>query len=883
MAQVGDERQDSAPEPATVEGGHDDDLGQEEDLEKGPSFFDWLFRRSNGPSESEAAEEEVQDTSGSNDSGETARLEEPAPDGSPQEVEDEPVAGPSIFARLFRRSNGPSESEAPEEEYDESSSYDDSAETVRLEGPGPGPERVDDSVEQEPDLEPAGAPSFFARLFRRSNGPSESEAPEEEYDESSGQHEIGEATALEEPAPRPEYVDDGPEHEPDEEPVGVPSFFARLFRRGGPREEELSEEEEWTQPPASIDVPADEEAVYGEAGTDQAYEEEPPAGRFAALTRLFRRSGSEDVEQAWAEDGEPALEDTERGSVLDRVKQAVGSLSARFGGESGRSLDWQTIRTAVKEAVRPPTITLSFEGDTVRLVVLNGREVVAWGIADLPPETVATDADQDGAEGGEDDHAAADEEASEDDQEPESARAGPLRELLDAHGVRGGNVIADIPLYASLLRHLKLPDIPKRYLKQVITSEIVETIPFSEDEVAISWQQRKDQEGEESVFAIAVPSDTVDSHAEMLDQAGARPKAAYSKAVALSYAAGMPDAIVVDVKASDAAVVLVRDETPQVVHQLTLPDGDVPAPQLAEEIAGGVEQMAAFYQDYQAFEAAEASSALPVVLTGDRPDNVEVSDALRRVMRRDVVACAPDLDYPDFFSPDEYAVNLGLALASKAKANAGMFAQGDPAINLLPERFLPKPLPVIPISVFALIFVLGVTAVVATTSVSDVEAEAKELKDDVERNAGKFEAGERVTKKAHEESQIAAGFADKLQNRVTIVREDIADLIARLDVLVNSARPEGLSVPSIAPKGDEFLVAGAATTYEDVLLYAENIRNSGLFSEVIVEGVQGEGIAGTAGTAQAGVQRTQLDFQIKSVVPPRVQEEEEDGELLIVP
>ena len=758
--------------------------------------------------------------------------------------------------------------------------------------------------------------SWVQRLLRRSDDPVEPVLADE-TDPTEAEVVVG-TTQVADVVSVPEYTVDGEDEEL--EPVKGQSLLSRILRRsassddslepeaveqettgavtwGSEREDEAvansSEQEPGSDQPsgdANYQEPQEAEAAYQEAYSEEiVYEDAPEPGRFASLTKLLRRSGSSAVDEAvdsgderWPEEGEAEPREPRPWFSLASIRDALSRPSARTGSGpgSGRSLDWKTVRGAVEEALRPPTITLSFEGDTVRLVLIKGREVVAWGVADLPSETALVPPDE--GEGVVQPEGSGDvgEGATEGEQVPESARAESLRQFLEAHDVRGGKVITDVPLYGTLLRHLKLPQIPRRYLKQVVTAEIVNSIPFSEDEVEISWQPRTDESGSAAVFAIAVPRETIDSHAEILDLAGARPRAAYSKAVALALGSGVPNAIVVDVKDTEAAIVLVRNQTPQVVHQLALRSGEVTPRQLAEEIAGGVEQMAGFYQDYQAFEAAGASEALPVVLTGTRHDQLEVSEALQRVMQREVLPSTPDLDYPEYFSPDEYAVNLGLALASQVKSKAGMFATGDPAINILPEKYLPRPIPAIPIGVFALLFVLGAAAAVATTNVSSLSAEANELESDVERSTRIFSIGEKASAHFHEESLIARDFADKIQSRLTVVRENMAALVARLDLMVDSARPAGVRVPSIAPIGDEFLVGGTAPTYNDVLTYADNIRRAGLFDTVVVEGVQGSGIGETVQTVGPDDAPRLLDFQIKATVKT----EDEEGAIdLLVP
>ena len=78
-------------------------------------------------------------------------------------------------------------------------------------------------------------------------------------------------------------------------------------------------------------------------------------------------------------------------------------------------------------------------------------------------------------------------------------------------------MVSSFPLYETLIRGLELPRIGRRYRRQVVESEVGETIPFTEDEVDIAWTHRKSEKGME-VFAAAVRKDAIDGHVALLDR-----------------------------------------------------------------------------------------------------------------------------------------------------------------------------------------------------------------------------------------------------------------------------------------------------------------------------------------------------------------------------
>jgi hypothetical protein len=190
---------------------------------------------------------------------------------------------------------------------------------------------------------------------------------------------------------------------------------------------------------------------------------------------------------------------------------------------------------------RKQTVTLSIERDVIRVVVFKGKAVVAWGLA----------AQEEGA-------SSAELETPPPDEKPDEVSSashlqellsglgtqsgGRLWELLNKIGIRQGRVVMDLSLYTTLMRRLRIPKVRGKYLQPVVTSEVLDSIPFDEDEVDLAWTLDKNDE-EPSVFAIALPKQRVNSQVSLMKEAGLIPAAAYSKAAALALASGVPNAI----------------------------------------------------------------------------------------------------------------------------------------------------------------------------------------------------------------------------------------------------------------------------------------------------------------------------------------------------
>ncbi len=82
----------------------------------------------------------------------------------------------------------------------------------------------------------------------------------------------------------------------------------------------------------------------------------------------------------------------------------------------------------------------------------------------------------------------------------------------------------------------------------------------------------------------------------MVKEADFSPAAAYTKATALAFAIGVPDAIVVHLEQDRVATVLVHDSTPRVVHQQEFPWNTTNPQEQADSLAVAVDQVAGYYQ-----------------------------------------------------------------------------------------------------------------------------------------------------------------------------------------------------------------------------------------------------------------------------------------------
>ncbi|MCH8826151.1 MAG: hypothetical protein IIB16_04265, partial [Chloroflexi bacterium] len=349
------------------------------------------------------------------------------------------------------------------------------------------------------------------------------------------------------------------------------------------------------------------------------------------------------------------------------------------------------------------TMTITVENEVVRIVVFQDRDVVAWGVAN--PK-------QDPFRGLE---------MARMDAEYTTRMKGLLNELQ----FRRLRVVADLPFYVPLMRHLQIPKIPKKYMDSVVVSEVLETVPFLDEEVDIPWQYRRNTEGSD-VFAVAVPKKAVDEHVDILQQLNVHPHAAYSRSTGLAFAAGISNAIIVHLTKGQAAVILVLEGAAKTVNRVELGAAHLNDELQADLVTQAIEQVEVYYQPDR---KSNAVANLPVLITGPLVDDSALADAIARRLPNEIMPFAPAITYPEHFVPHEYAVNIGLALSdmARSKVRNKLPTQRRPTVNLLSQRHLPKPWPVWPAATFVTLLMLGVMAVSLTSQVDAVELEAGTL------------------------------------------------------------------------------------------------------------------------------------------------------------
>ena len=523
--------------------------------------------------------------------------------------------------------------------------------------------------------------------------------------------------------------------------------------------------------------------------------------------RWLRRRNKMTSEESEASDavGSPSLELAEEAPSTRLEDTPSPEAARRRVKRASFQIPWLPERQKV---------TVSIDQDAVRVVVSHGRKVLRWGTTLLKePET----------------------EGESDSESQDQGLTWRLQTLLNELGVQQNRAVTDLPLHSTLIRQLKIPKTGRRFRSQIITSEVINTIPFSEEETDLAWQARRNGTGQE-VLAIVFSKEAIDEHVQLLAETGIYPRAIYSKAMALAHAANVQDGIVTYIGLSHTAFVLVLQGMPQAVHHVELGDESTSPRERARSIAKAIEVVVGYAQSA---DSADSTDLLPVILAGQVPTEGPLVHELNEALQRDVLPLSPPIASPENFSPSEYAVNVGLILADEAARKSRKRASKDdlPSFNLLPERYLPKPMPLKQVSIIVGLLLLGALAVNIGAVVDSRSAEAADLQNELDTIRVRERQHQltlanlnRTVKDVQISGLLVAGTAAHLAD----MKEGLSTVLCRLETLTLSdgALAQDTALTTVKQEGDGFALSGNGLTIGDVLLYMQNIQTSGNFSGV---------------------------------------------------
>lgn len=453
-------------------------------------------------------------------------------------------------------------------------------------------------------------------------------------------------------------------------------------------------------------------------------------------------------------------------------------------------------------------LTVSTDETSVRFVAFKGRRVVDWATVELNGSGSFT-----------------------------------LPPSMAEYSGRLGRQLADLPFYTSLTRFLAKPEVGKRFIGPVVLAETAKVIPFDQSEVDTAWQEVQGNNGLE-IMVTATPKREIDAQIDLMSVVGVRPAGMYSKSAALALAAGLPNAVVANLTATGADLILVRNDVARTVHQVGLPPREA-TDEYAAVLAQAIDELTTF--ELAGLGHSNATEIESIVLTGALPTGAALYRSVRSALGDRLRHVAQRVDHPNDFPADVYAANLGLALADWERLRPRWSKRPEVnslVMDLLPERhratIVPRKLTRM-VALAAGLAIMSTLAIFASgqaqTTVEGLDREVRLLERQAQLaaiDAAKFNKLQLTIETV--ENQINA-----LSNERAINHGQVASVIERLGHLTIDSPIRRVNVLTLDLGQGEAKITGTTTSVTQALEYAEALRNTGLFNEVVISSVTSSG------------------------------------------
>ena len=420
----------------------------------------------------------------------------------------------------------------------------------------------------------------------------------------------------------------------------------------------------------------------------------------------------------------------------------------------------------------------------------------------------------------------------------EAAAVSSIKELFQTEQVKARKVITGLSGRHCLSRLITLPRLSKSLLAEAIRREAERLLPVPLEDLYLSWQTITSGKDEVQVFLIAFPRNAADALTKTLRQAGIDPYLIDIKPLALARVVDKATAIVVDVQPTDLDIVVIVDRIPQLIRTVSLP-GD--AQSQHKKMAVVIEELDRTIKFYNSsHEQNPLDPDMPVFVSGELVKESEDGATLAGKLKAFAIPLSSPLKYHRAIPPSRYMVNVGLVLKEtplpKKKA-AGSIVN----VNTSPQVYQPKP----PRSLGELLLIPGIVVALAAlvfpiTFVQNAAAETDSLRNQLNITNERYNQV-KLQKKAISElqSEIAKVETACENYNKTLEHFDEQHEIINNDLTeVTSSLSSSLELGNVAHIIEELTVSGMATDETVILGYAERLRDSERFAQVIVSSVE---------------------------------------------
>lgn len=407
-----------------------------------------------------------------------------------------------------------------------------------------------------------------------------------------------------------------------------------------------------------------------------------------------------------------------------------------------------------------------------------------------------------------------------------------IKDLLWSHRVKSTRVIVAISGVNAFYRLISQPPVPAGMLAEAAKREAERVMPVSLSELYLSHQVLARSDTESLLCMVGLSRRPSEAQVETIKMAGLSPYMMDVKPLAIARAVNQPEGILIDVQDAAFDIALMVDGLPQIMRSLPFPKPGLPIAEKEAAIHEELERTVKFYDSIHKDRRLKATT--PLFLSGEIDDQGEEQLSQRLGYGSKPLPQSPIAH--DGLDIRRYLVNLGLALKVTNGADRLMGIN----INVLPEIYLPARRPLV--QVLALAFLpVGLAGLVwAYSTIDRTRDETQALQSRLAQAQEAVQMRPKQTAQLRELEQKAAaleplaGAWDRVLGGLQQGRLKAGQGLSEAVALAG----QFVTIGDINYKDNGgLIIQGTAPSKEQVLAYAQKLRDTRGFGQTLVRSV----------------------------------------------